>query len=126
MPRGICGLCQQPRKLCDSHLLPEAGYNYARLRPDGSKDPRSPLFIGEGGIRRDPAQVKKYFLCSECEGLFNKGGESWFLENCFRHEGRFPLEKLVRGGLNRVRFPRGWIVYADDFPKLRWQRLASP
>jgi hypothetical protein len=30
-------------------------------------------------------------LCSECEGLFNKRGEEWVIENCWHSEQSFPL-----------------------------------
>jgi hypothetical protein len=124
MAKGNCGLCKQWRKLCDSHLLPEAIYGYLRFGNDGAKSSQAPFVLDDTSSRRDFTQIKKPFLCSDCETRFNGGGESWVLENCRRKPGHFPLEERLRGALNRTRWPGGWIVYADDFPKLRWERLA--
>lgn len=121
---NTCGLCKQSRKLCDSHLLPEAIYGYLRFVNDSTKSSLAPFVLDDTNARRDFTQIKKHFLCSECETRFNGGGESWVLENCFRKPGHFPLGDRLRAGLNRTLWPGGWIVYADDFPKLQWQRLA--
>lgn len=102
MAKGNCGLCKQRRKLCDSHLLPEAIYGYLRFRNDGTKSDKAPFVLDDTSSRRDFAQIKKLFLCSECETRFNGGGESWVLENCFRKPGHFPLEERLRNALNKV------------------------
>lgn len=126
MAKGFCGLCKQRRKLCDSHLMPEAAHGYLRYGSDGTKSDKAPFKIDDTSVRRDFRQIKKPFLCSECETRFNGGGESYVLENCFRKPGHFPLEQRLRNALNRTPWPGGWIVYAEDFPKprLQWERLA--
>jgi hypothetical protein len=35
-------------------------------------------------------------LCHDCEERLNKNGENWFLANCWRHDGDFPLHDALK------------------------------
>jgi hypothetical protein len=104
--------------------LPTAIYVYLRREADGSKSPNAPFVLDGEEARRDFQQIAKPFLCNECEGLFNTRGESWVLENCFRKPGEFRLQHMLLNGNHETRFRDGRILYADDFLKLDWRKLA--
>src|SRR5438046_453557 len=92
MRKGKCKLCQrEPVELLDSHLLPSAGYKRIRESQQG-KTP--PVITRERTMVKDD-QVSDYVFCAECEGRFNKNGESWVLKNCFLFNKGFPLKQKL-------------------------------
>jgi len=47
------------------------------------------------------------------------------MTGCLRTAVAGPISfRLKSGALNRTPWPGGWIVYADDIPRLQWARLA--
>ena len=42
------------------------------------------MLVTKGRDVQTSAQMKRYLLCSVCEDLFSKNGESWVLARCFR------------------------------------------
>lgn len=71
---GQCGLCRQIRLLQNSHLLPKSIYalaSKAYSEQSGLLD-----VVSEQGVYTLPRQVTKYFLCDECEAVFDKYGEN--------------------------------------------------
>ncbi len=123
MAKGLCGLCKRKTDLRRSHFMPTAIYAYLRTMDDGTKSEKAPFVLDENELTRDFKQIYKPFLCNDCEGRFNTQGESWVLENCFRKPGEFQLQEMLLAGTHKASFPAGWILHADDFPKLRWEKL---
>src|SRR5262245_25404693 len=85
---GICGLCRQVRDLQDSHLLPSSLYKF--MKEPSLKNP-NPVILEPGVAVPSSREVRQYFLCAECEDLFNNKGEKWIVRNCAQPKGSFPL-----------------------------------
>jgi hypothetical protein len=82
---GKCRLCLTDNSnLLESHFMPAALY---------PKNKRITSFT-QSTTTADPTEVKAYLLCSECEGKFNRNGESevlrWIAPRALR-KGSFPL-----------------------------------
>ncbi len=95
-------------------------------------------------------QVRDYVFCKDCEDRFNKNGEAWVLENCYRDGGGFALKDILDATepdyndgnllkvysstkLTRIDFPKLVYFAASVFWKSsvhRWHsgkhKLASP
>jgi len=93
---GICKLCKQQGELQNSHLLPSACYALIHSRKTANPNP---VFVTDRRAYTTSRQIQDYLLCSDCEDRFNKRGEAWVLENCYRGPGRF----LLRENLTRYR-----------------------
>lgn len=93
MPTGICRLCGQNAELQDSHLLPKAFYKLAWAA--GGRNP-NPIVVTPKVALKTSRQVSDYLLCRDCEERFNKGGEKWIVENCWRGETDFPLNAALK------------------------------
>ena len=87
MPVGICKLCLQTKDLQDSHLIPRAMYSY--IRTSAKKNP-NPVIVGRDVTATTSKQGSDYVLCSDCEQLLNRNGESWMLRQVWDGK-RFPL-----------------------------------
>jgi hypothetical protein len=88
-PHGNCKLCLQDKELCDSHLLPKSMY---ALLKSTKKDP---VMVTSEVARHTSRQVKHYLLCSACEDILNRGGETWLLPLLATIEGTFPLFDII-------------------------------
>ena len=89
MKRGLCKLCRFDRELVVSHLIPAALYAYVR-------DPHmSPVRVGDGIVIPNDRQTQDHLLCSSCESVLNKGGESWVAPKFATVAQSFPLYDLV-------------------------------
>jgi hypothetical protein len=89
MKTGICKLCQFERELEQSHLIPAALYKYLRA------EHMSPVKVGNGVVMPTDRQTQDYLLCSSCEDVLNKGGESWVTPKLATVIQSFPLYDLV-------------------------------
>jgi hypothetical protein len=92
-----CALCGTAATLIDSHLLPKALY---RLIREGTWTNPNPVFVTKGHDVQTSSQLKRYLLCSSCEDLFSKNGESWVIARCFR--GGSANKFLLRDSLRTV------------------------
>ncbi len=88
----ICKLCLGTKILRDSHLIPRAMYSY--IRTSAQKDP-NPVIVGRNVTATTSKQVSDYILCSDCEQLLNRNGESWMLRQVWNGK-RFPLLDRLR------------------------------
>jgi hypothetical protein len=90
----VCALCGQQAKLIDSHFLPKSLYRL--IREPTLKNP-NPFLVTRGKALQTSTQLKRYLLCWKCEDRFNKNGESWVLNHCFRGGpmNRFRLRDLL-------------------------------
>lgn len=120
-PTGECKLCREVRELCDSHYLPKSSYVLARA--PALKNP-NPIMSVNGQLKQISDQYRGYVLCEECEGRFNKGGETWLMANlpkgpsgdCPLQDALGPLTPSFSGHrLNRYNVSG---VGAFDIPKL--------
>ena len=92
MELGICKLCGLERELQDGHYMPRGLYK--RLREEHRKNP-NPVVITKDVTFRTSKQATDYVLCKECEGKFNRGGETWLMASV-AHGKRFPLLDRLR------------------------------
>ena len=92
MQVGTCRLCLSEGALQDSHFLPTA--LFAELRTPGNTNP-NPVLVTKRVSMSSSRQLKDYILCSSCEGLFNRLGESWVLAHMARSTG-FALQQILR------------------------------
>lgn len=88
-----CGLCQEPKELQDSHLLPAAVYKFSRTPASGT-DP-NPVVVTKSKALTSSKQVSSPFLCENCEQRFSDNGERYVLAQCARPSGQFKLRELL-------------------------------
>lgn len=88
-----CGLCQNTRVLCDSHLFPAAIYK--QLRDPSSKTNQNPVVIRPGKAFTSSKQVSSYFLCGECEQRFDRYGGKYVLTQYAHSNGQFKLRDQI-------------------------------
>lgn len=113
---GICALCQQPRMLCDSHLIP-AGI-LQLLRDSVFRNP-NPFIMSVDYVGQSSAQAKQYLLCTECEQRFSREGERWVAANCSRlSENTFPLRESLRHTPPILSGPEGAVFDASKNPTI--------
>ena len=81
MPDGVCRLCGQTRELRSSHVFPQGIYK--RFVADNQK---GGSLLDLKNMAEHSMQFKGPWLCGECEGKLNRGGENYFfaLLNCGR------------------------------------------
>jgi len=126
MKRGRCELCHANADLRDSHFLPKSGYK--RTRATDLKNP-NPVVLSDGKARQSSLQVRDYKFCGACEERFNKGGESWILNNIPRKYGDpFWIHALLNSKTpimygNDLLFPQASIPEVD-IPKLVYFALS--
>jgi hypothetical protein len=77
------------RDLVGSHLIPAALYRYVR------DEYMSPVRVGDGVVLPTDHQIQDDLLCSSCEDVLNKGGESWVVPKLATMAQTFPLYDLV-------------------------------
>lgn len=90
----FCGLCREERELRDSHLMPKALYRTI-LKSTQSNDILV-ANVGSKSINYSNDQVKKYFLCQDCEKRLNCFGENIIVPECFKSNGKFKLLDKAR------------------------------
>src|SRR5882672_6665336 len=111
MQKGRCQLCGATGKLHDSHFLARAGYK--RMRAVALKNP-NPVVIAGGKLRQSSLQVRDYKFCSDCEGRFNKGGESWVLANIPEDDcAKFSIHDILNKSQHRVVEP-GRLLFPES------------
>jgi hypothetical protein len=89
VPIDICKMCLQKKELVCSHLMPASLYDYCR------KGKHSPIMMGGGIVLPTDRQTQDYLLCSACEGILNRGGETWVADKLATWERTFPLYDLL-------------------------------
>jgi len=72
--RGICKLCLLEKDLHDSHFIGKAVYK--KLMEPSIRNPQ-PVVITSDSFKQSPVQLRDDVFCSDCEQIFNSGGESW-------------------------------------------------
>lgn len=113
MELGKCKLCLLDKPLCESHLIPESLYAHVR---EGEE---SPIRVGDGVVMPTDRHMTTYLLCSKCEDILSKGGETWVAPKLAWVDGRFPLFDLLEaaGGFSAAEEGEG-LFYAGDNPEI--------
>ncbi len=119
MAFGRCGLCREERELRLSHLLPAGAYAIVGDRTAG----KHPVYITPGGTLFWDQEVRAPLLCDECEARFNRGGEDWTLENCWRASNEFRLRDALRGAPSVEVEPGSYAFVATEVPGVEMRRL---
>jgi hypothetical protein len=88
-PIQKCPGCLITKPVVSRHLIPAAIYDYCR------RENASPIRVGDDVIMHTDRQVQTYLLCSDCEGVLNKGGEMWVNSKLARLKQGFPLYDLL-------------------------------
>jgi hypothetical protein len=107
MPFGRCGLCREDRDLRRSHLLPAGVFAIFRSCTTAGEHPV--LITPRGSVFSDH-EARAYLLCDDCEARFNREGEDWTLENCWRGPTEFRLRNVLGGAASVEREP-GYHVF---------------
>jgi len=89
----FCGLCLKNKPLQESHLIGSALVKQLR-RSDGVSNP-NPIVVTKSKTFITSKQVSSPFLCTDCEQLFSKSGETFISGQCFRRNGDFRLRDLL-------------------------------
>jgi hypothetical protein len=93
-PDVLCNLCLQPKSLQESHFMPAALYPKARK-------PRYATRNSTGNFDSKEKHIKDYLLCSDCEQLFDRKGESEVLYWISPKSKTFRLAERLRVALPR-------------------------
>lgn len=88
-PIGRCPLCLGHKTLVRSHLVPAALYKLCRTQES------EPVLVTPSVIMQSSRQWQDYLLCSECENLFSRNGESWVLPLLAKSDGTFAFHKIL-------------------------------
>ena len=82
---GICKLCGENKKLCESHIIPEFCYKQIYNHKHQIFERR----IKEGELSKSTPQKGKreYLLCSKCEGILNTKYEKSFPKYWYGSDG---------------------------------------
>jgi len=114
---GKCAMCLLEKPLVLSHLIPQAVYDYCR------KPGISPVRVGDGVIMHSDRQLKDHLLCSDCEDILNKGGESWVNPRLATLEKTFPLYDLLMASHAAFSDDKGGIYYAAANPEFSVEKI---
>lgn len=91
--RGVCKLCTLEKDLHDSHFIGRVIYK--KLMEPSIKNPQ-PVVITAKNVKQSPVQLRDDVFCSDCEQVFNWGGESWMHKHIATTTG-FKLLDLFTG-----------------------------
>jgi hypothetical protein len=116
---GKCKLCLKDKPLCESHLIPESLYAHIR---EGKE---SPMRVGDRVVMTTDRHMTTYLLCSKCEDILSKSGETWLAPKLAWVDGRFPLFDLLQaaGGFSAAEEGEG-LFYARDNPEIDAEKIA--
>jgi hypothetical protein len=82
-------MCLETKEVISSHLIPAGLYDYCR---SGNE---KPVRVGDGVVMQTDRQVQAYLLCSDCDQLLNRSGETWAIPKFARTDGGFPLYEMI-------------------------------
>ncbi|PHM64469.1 hypothetical protein Xsto_03005 [Xenorhabdus stockiae] len=99
-----CALCCKEAKLQESHFIPK--FVYKKMNEYKDKDKK--IMIVDNKMDNYPVgkQIKKLLLCSNCEGILSKNGESYFAKNAF--------DQMLTWGFVIISHLKYKIVYQED------------
>lgn len=75
-PIGICGLCKREKMLQKSHMLPKSVYSMIGRASLGENSRQIGFLNAQNNFCKLRHQVTKYYLCDDCEAIFDKRGEN--------------------------------------------------
>ena len=101
--------------------MPKALYKYLK---DKSESNPFPVAVTPEKTIQTSKQISDYLLCKECEDRFNKGGEKWVVENCWRSETDFPLQAALLKTTPLFTNGPDFTAYSGSAPGVEVDRLA--
>jgi hypothetical protein len=110
-------MCVQETELVRSHLIPASIYDYCRSAN------ASPVRIGDGVVMHTDRQTQAYLLCAPCEGILNKGGETWTNAKLATVQQTFPLYDLLLNAHAVFEDEGGGIYFSAGNPEFDFQSL---
>jgi len=110
-------MCLQETELVRSHLIPASIYDYCRTAN------ASPVRVGDGVVMPTDRQTQAYLLCTPCEGILNRGGETWTNTKLATVEQTFPLHDLLMNAHAAFEDANGGIYFAAGNPEFDFQSL---
>ena len=109
MEQQVCPLCQVTRHLKDfrkSHFMPASLYHSSK------KGLQYGTRSGTGRLERE---IRDLLLCSTCEGLLDRGGESYVLSQiAAKVTNEFPLHRMLSDAPPLERYPDISLFSGDD------------
>jgi hypothetical protein len=93
---SFCGLCKKEKLLKNSHLMPKSLYR--SIRKSSSNGDQDIILCREynNTSAYTDYQVKKYFLCEDCEEKLNKFGENIVCPECYHGPEKFILLDKIK------------------------------
>jgi len=119
---GNCHLCGNNDLLQVSHLLPKALYRFVRASHGGKGNPDL-VYSTKTNSWLSSRQVTANLLCLICEQLFNKNGEGWVLNQCYRGKGSFKLQDTLRNCPPLTQSPDSLTYTAAAIPSINVTQL---
>ncbi|WP_161870884.1 hypothetical protein [Pseudomonas sp. SG-MS2] len=89
-----CALCLRIEVLMESHFFPKSAYKHVRTKGETEDSPIH-VSAGDGDAFYSDNQVTMKLLCSSCEQLFSKHGESVVARLWSTRKG-FPFLELIK------------------------------
>lgn len=101
--------------------MPKALYKYLRDKAEANPNP---IAATPAKTIQTSKQVTDYLLCRECEDRFNKSGEKWVIEDCWRSETDFPLQAALLAATPLFTNGPDFAAYSGAAPGVDVGRLA--
>lgn len=117
MPQGTCKMCNCPKTLVSSHLMPASLYDYCRVGE------HRPLRITDGFVLPTDKQTQTVLLCNECEGILNRDGESWITTKLATSEKTFPLYDILTTQSPIINDADTSLYFASKNPDIKVDKL---
>lgn len=123
MVTGTCRLClREGQSLLLSHFVPAGAYRL--VRDDDAPNP-NPVIVSTTVTIQSSQQARDHLLCADCEDRFNKRGEGWFFQNCWRSNQNFPISSALQASEPSSESSSGFRVYRGaDISSIDVDRLA--
>jgi hypothetical protein len=116
-----CKLClKEGVELQRSHFIPKAAY---RLLLDKTAKNRNPYLINNKSIVQTSDQLAAFLLCRDCEQMFHRKGESWFLKHCLR-KNSFLFQEMLVARAPVASQPGTDVYYLAQIPEINIAALA--
>lgn len=117
MRHGLCKMCLSEKDLVLSHLMAAALYDYCRA--PGC----SPVRVGGRAYPTD-RQVAEYLLCSDCENVLSREGETWVIPRLATMDRSFPLFESLTKQPPALSEDGADIYCAANNPEIKAEKLA--
>jgi hypothetical protein len=97
--------------------MPAALYDYCRTEDS------SPMRVGDGVVMHTDRQLQAHLLCTVCENILSKGGETWVSPRLATVAKTFPLYDLLMNAQVGYKDDHSGIYFAVGNPELSVEKL---